>query len=387
MRIALLCMSAEPGWDGVGDYVRQFARALSARGHSCQVVALADRFVHQPCEMVDPNGGIDLVRIPAAHWHRADIGLAVDRLAAFAPEWVSLQMVCYGFEERGLLWRSAARFARLRASPKRHMMFHELWIGAGQSSPPKDRAVGWLQRKLLVRATQVWSPSVVHTSNALYREMLRRVDVVAEELAVPSNIPVCPVDLASARGTIVRRLETQTRTGCGTEPLLAGLFGTLHPGWNDIGWVDRLSGLCGRLGRRLVIVQLGRIGATGRRLLDACRRDTAVHVDFLELGQLPAEEISAVLQGLDFGVSTTPWPLIGKSGTASAMLEHGLPVLVTREGDGLRHGPTPAPSFHPQLFRFREFCAALESGVLVRAKPQPRLDIYQSFIDALERAS
>jgi hypothetical protein len=385
MNIALLCISVEPGRDGVGDYTRQLARALVAHGHRCQVVALADRFVDRPMAIAEGVDGFEIVRIPVSHWRRTDIGLAVGHLKQFKPDWVSLQMVCYGFEERGLLWRSAGRFAGLRAAFRRHIMFHELWIGESRNSPARERVVGCLQRRLLLRATRAWAPSVIHTSNPVYREMLRRADIDAEELALPGNIPVRRTDFATARSSILARLRSLP--GRSAEPLLAGVFGSIHPEWNDAGWMLQLATLCAQLNRRLVITQFGRPGASGAKVLAELRSRTIGKVEFLELGELPPDEISVVLQSLDFGVATTPWPLIGKSGTVAAMLEHGLSVLVTREGDALRSGPIPAPASHPQLFRLREFCGALEAGTLPRVKPEPRLDVYERFIGALERAS
>jgi len=385
MRVALLCMSIEPGHDGVGDYVHRFARVLSARGHACQILALADRFADHPSVTLDTHGGYEIVRIPAEQWRQADIGLAIERLQAFTPDWVSLQMVCYGFEKHGLLWRSARQFASLRGASKRHMMFHELWIGAGATSPPRDRILGWLQRKLLLRATRMWSPRIVHTSNTFYREMLRGADITAEELAVPGNIPVRALDSAGARQMILQRLGSLPRQPL--EPLLAGLFGSLHPEWSDGAWLDRVAALCARLGRRLVIVQLGRLGPAGTRALASLRRRASDRADFLEFGERDAAEISAIFQGLDFGVATTPWPLIGKSGTAAAMLEHGLPVLVPSDGERLRDSPMPPATDHPQLFRLHEFCRMLERNALARFDLEPRPDIFATFIGALERAS
>jgi hypothetical protein len=56
------------------------------------------------------------------------------------------------------------------------------------------------------------------------------------------------------------------------------------------------------------------------------------------LGRKSEEDISALLQTVDFGVSRVPANLIGKSGTAIAMLEHGLPIWI------------PAESFETEVF-------------------------------------
>jgi hypothetical protein len=51
----------------------------------------------------------------------------------------------------------------------------------------------------------------------------------------------------------------------------------------------------------------------------------------LRLGEQPAVRISELLNTADFGIATSTLPLIGKSGTAAAMFDHGLPVIVNRE--------------------------------------------------------
>ena len=48
--------------------------------------------------------------------------------------------------------------------------------------------------------------------------------------------------------------------------------------------------------------------------------------------------MSQCLHGLDFGLTSTPWDLVGKSGAIAAMVEHGIPVFVSVEG-GTRNAP------------------------------------------------
>ena len=378
-------MSIEPGRDGVGDYVRQIAQVLTSQGHSCQIVALADRFADQPGDATDPEYGFQIVRLPHADWQRGDIEFAVERVARFRPDWASLQMVCYGFEHRGMLWRSARRFARLRLAPRRHLMFHELWIGAWRNSSAKERAIGWVQRHLLLRALRIWSPQIVHTSNACYREMLRRVNVSVEELAIPSSIPVRELGAARARESLERRLNRSP--GSAASPLLGGVFGNLPPELAAGDWWECLLGTCAGVGRELVIVQLGRAGPGGPGLISALRQRSAGRVQFLELGELPPAEVSAVFQGLDFGISSAPRPLIGKSSSTAAMLGHGLPVLVPRESEGLRGGAEPTPLADPQLLRIGDFCKALQSDTLQHAGTKRQFDVYERFVRALEYAS
>src|SRR5262245_1939760 len=101
MRITFLCGSFAPGRDGVGDYVGQFARNLSSLGHTCQVIALADR--HAAAGSVTVVDAFEVVRVPVERWHAGDIATAAAAMRRFAPDWTSLQMVSYGYEPHGLL--------------------------------------------------------------------------------------------------------------------------------------------------------------------------------------------------------------------------------------------------------------------------------------------
>lgn len=385
-KIAFLCSTLQAGKDGVGDYVLQFARNLTAQGHECLAIALADRFVHHHVLTTrDTERGFDIVRVSARNWEVGNTRAAEAALSSFAPDWVSLQMVCYGYENRGLLLRSAEAFARLRRFGRGHLMFHELWIGESTEYGVRQRAVGWLQKRLLLRATKAWSPDVVHTSNPLYRELLRRNGVHADELPLPGNIPICSVDSAEARSWLLEKIGS----GSGhSESLLAGGFGSIHPEWgSDCEWLDRLEALSRSTDRRLVMIHLGKPGAAGGEIWKALALRFRDRVEFHALGELSPAEISRALLALDLGVATSPWPLIGKSGSVAAMLEHGIPVLVTRTDFALRHGTTPEPAAHPLLYRLDDgFAARMQRGEIGRATPRPARDIYQRFMSSLQSA-
>jgi hypothetical protein len=53
----------------------------------------------------------------------------------------------------------------------------------------------------------------------------------------------------------------------------------------------------------------------------------------------------------DLGIVPHPWALIGKSGVAASMLEHGLPVLVPRDDWHLLKGEPEASSGDALLLR------------------------------------
>ena len=70
--------------------------------------------------------------------------------------------------------------------------------------------------------------------------------------------------------------------------------------------------------------------------------------------------------GIDFGIATTPWELIGKSGATAAMLDHGLPVIVSRDDVHIPVDVEPEPQ--PLLCKMD---AQLPSWLLNVAQRQP----------------
>ncbi len=104
------------------------------------------------------------------------------------------------------------------------------------------------------------------------------------------------------------------------------MFGTLHPVWPPEPLLGLLLG-----GRKdIELCHVGQIGAGGE-MWEQMVKDYRGKIVFRRLGELPALEIADVLRNADFGIATTPWEIIGKSATATAMLENGLPVIVNRD--------------------------------------------------------
>jgi hypothetical protein len=260
-------------------------------------------------------------------------------------------------------------------------MLHELWIGESLDYGIKGRAVGWIQKKLLLRALRVWAPEVTHTSNPTYRELLLRNGVAAAELPLPGNIRIVPAAAGFAR----RWVEQRAGLGAGApDALLAGVFGAIHQHWADFSWVGRLARACEGAGRRLVVLQIGRKSDVGAEIWRALSAAGDGRVRFVEFGEMKEDAVSLALQGVDLGIATSPWALVGKSGAVAAMLEHGLPVAVTTIEHRLRCGAAPEPAPHSRLYRFDDlFLARVATRSLRRAEPRADGRVYERFIEAL----
>jgi len=165
---------------------------------------------------------------------------------------------------------------------------------------------------------------------------------------------------------------------------VAAIFGSIYEEWARGDWLETLAKRCDSLGRRLVLVQIGRAGAAGEAVWRRLEKRGEGRAEFRSLGELPAREVSIALQGADFGIATSPWPMIDKSSVTATMLEHGLPVVVIRTDSLLRRGSTPAPRGHPLLHRLDDFLQSIATTGLRRAAPAQRDDAYRLFLSALE---
>ncbi len=153
---------------------------------------------------------------------------------------------------------------------------------------------------------------------------------------------------------------------------MGGFFGTLHPEWKPEPFFSILEQAARKARRKVCLISMGRLGP-GEKLWDliACKYGERFH--FIRLGERSARQISHLLQAIDFGIAASPWQLIGKSGTAAAMIDHGLPVIVTRD-DFLPRIQPVVPPVDDSLFHLCD--DRLESKLVVglqKRLPKPRV--------------
>ncbi len=356
MRIAFLTSCLAPGRDGVGDYTAALAEECARLGHETALLALHDPFADS-----GKNSRVLRLRNLATGHARA----ARDFLDAFAPDWVSLQFVCYGFHPRGLNFLLGKKLAAIIGARPVQIMFHELWLGAENGASIKDRLLGGLQRRGVLGVLRALRPRVVQTSNSAYAAVLRALGVPAERLLLFGAIPI---------------LESHPTFPASDEKWRFGMFGTLHPAWSPEPLFSHLR----QTGKRVVISHIGRIGAGGA-LWEKLERDYGDAFEFVRLGEQPPRKIAELFSQLNFGIATTPWEIIGKSATATAMLEHGLPVVVTR--DDVHFAGWRAEGYSPLLIKLdHDLPARLAAARRLpahRALPQ----VAHEFLHRLERAS
>ncbi|MEO6875206.1 MAG: glycosyltransferase [Opitutaceae bacterium] len=380
MKILFFCSSLEPGRDGVGDYTVRLAEECVTRGHRCTLIALNDGHVSRATDMTQEN--VRLIRLPATETWSERLAGAGRHLRDLAPDWVSWQLVAYGFNPRGFLPAQLLQAAPDLRGRRCHVMLHELWLGLERGSGVRARLTGWLQRRGVLRLLHHLHPDCVQTSQATYQAALQQVGFEAGVLDLFGNVPVAEKPPAS-NSPLSRWLPADS----GSPPLVAVTFGTLHPQWQPMDTARWLVATAQRLARRPVLIVIGRAGTHAPGLLEPFRQQG---VTVVVTGELDVTAVSQLLAAADLGIAVHPWALIGKSGAATAMLEHGLPVLVPRDDWRLRRGPElrAAPS-DPLLVRLTGLDdAQADRWLASRRAPEARSGkIAASFLATLERAS
>ncbi len=339
MKLVILCGSLEPGKDGVGDYSRRLASYCRKQGNSVLLGSLNDSWIDSD------NIGTQEIRLAGSQpWSQRSATLQ-KVLTSFQPDFVSLQFVPYAYHGRGFCHEMATQLGAFAKKFHWHIMFHELWLGLNPTDSLKYKLFGWGQRRGVLQLARTLSPVLTHTHATAYAHFLKRENISAIRLPLFSNIDIEP------EPDFTRFCELLERAGSDLTPLnrrqtfVIVFFGSLHPEWTPDLLMKKLAG------KKLLFLTMGRLGQTGMQIWNDFAEGYATRAKFINLGELSASEISTALLFADAGVAASPWNLIEKSGSAAAMVEHGLPVLVTRNDflptEHLELVPTLAKHLHP----------------------------------------
>ena len=384
MRIAFLCNGLEPGRDGVGDYTRRLAVECVRQGHECCIVAFNDcENAHREMQEFD-DVQIDSLRCSNTLPWGERFQQAREFLEAFNPDWVSLQFVPYGFNPKGIPWRVARDLKPVIGGRPLHIMFHELWIGFGEKASLKERLIGAMQRNCIFRALRALKPKVVHTSNATYIGLLKTGGVTAVELPLYGNIPVVDVGKNPAMPPELLAAGVPGESGDRSGWWLVLSFGTLHPQWEPEPVARILSRAATRAGKRICWIASGRMGTTGEAIWEKMQRDYGHEFTFVRTGPQASEQISVLMQIADFGVAFSPWNLMGKSSASASMLDHGLPIIFSRDGDKKASFESTGNSADPLFYRCDDsLVEKLAAGLPKRQPTQRSAQISARFLASL----
>lgn len=372
MRIIFLCGCLEPGRDGVGDYTRRLAGSLIRNGNTVKLISLQDKFITKSViEKQDADGSSVLVfRFPRAVDNYVDNAIATNYIKEFNPDLISFQFVPFSFHPKGLPVRLGKGLRGMLNGFKVHVMLHELWVGHAHRWSEKRFWMGLWQRHIILSLLKTIQPELVNTHAPYYQFLLEKAGVKVQLLPLFANIPIVDNSLRNAD-------EIKADRNFQTAVIFAGLPTIEEMEKLLTVWEESLI----RANKLGVIVLVGRHSGSSASLMQLIA-DRFPKITLSELGALPVDELSAVLQASDFGISPVPLVLMEKSGTISAMKEHGLPVIITRKGRVHRN------------FSIAEavgvvFIENLQAGFFDELKKQPRYDglqrIAETFSDSCKK--
>ncbi len=314
MKILFLCGSLEPGRDGVGDYTRRLACELIRQGHETAVIAMNDQFVKSVVNDASNWEGIKLpiLRLPSVLNLPQRFEIAGRWNEKFNPEWISLQFVPFAFHPKGLtsgLTRHLKTFGKGR---NWHILFHELWLGMHSGASKKESLWGFVQRRMILSMIRTIQPKQIHTQSSLYKLKLEKAGLNVALLPLFSNIPV--------------HKTTRMELGNQNEKNIAFvLFGEIHNTGAPIEeFATEVKEYANRNGFNCSLILLGRSG----KEQDHWKKTwETLGLNVNILGEMPSEQVSIQLQKANYGITTTVYGKVEKSGSVAAMLEHHLPII------------------------------------------------------------
>jgi hypothetical protein len=385
MKITFITGSLEPGRTGVGDYTRLIAKTCKELGHQIQMIGLNDLFLTN--EREDEMDGIHSLRLPEAltweyRWQKTS--RFIDK---FGPDWISLQFVPYAFHPRGFFNQFLNGFAKLARKQKLHIKFHEIWIGEYPGAPLKERIAGWLQKRLILKLLQMTAPKIIHYTNAGSKVRMERAGIMAKYLPIFGNINIAKekkMDWLAQELILAGKpmpAEDIKRF------LWFGFFGSIHPKWPARQILERLRMYVTAQDKRLGLLHMGILEKHRNRWKEIQNKysgDWFIH----SLGPQPEDNVSQYLHSLDFGLTSTPWDLVGKSGTIATMVEHGLPVIINVDG-GTPNAPLVIQEKFMQLILRSDEQLLQNLSKQLKHKPAHlnTVTIAEIFIQSLEQKS
>lgn len=320
MKIAFLCGCLEPGRDGVGDYTRKLAGQLLPLGHSAVLVALNDPSVTEATEQAQPAEAgatpLPTLRLPAAWPLEQRLAHAKTWLDAANPDVLSLQFVLFSFHPKGLPFGLAPLLAKLGQGRTWHLMFHELWVGMATNDTLKHKVWGRVQKELVKSLIAQLKPKLIHTQCSLYFAQLTKAGQQVAKLPLFSNIERAALAPGSS-------YLYQNELGA-ARPTRFIFFGGLHPEAKLVEFIEALKDFYHNDLNAFEFVYAGRNGQELNQHLPVLKEKNVKHQVF---GELSPPQISELLAGAAFGVSTGSPEMLEKNGTVAAMLLHDLPVL------------------------------------------------------------
>ncbi len=341
MTLAIICGTPEPGRDGIGDHSRLLAAALKARGLPTVLVGMSDGIIEAEARQESQEAlgqTIEVLRLSRQRPLAERIPDARRFLDRVGVRHLLFAFVLYDYGHRGIMWQAAPLLPRVAAGRTASILFHETWIGEEDGASLYIRSVGRMQRFMVKRFVRTLDPVRIYTTNATYRAMLGQIGIDAQIVPHFGNVPPGTQNAASWLPAALASAGVDIGPSGLDGLYLVGLFGSLYPGLDVPRLLPMLDTVARNAGRRLCIVAIGHMGARLPQW-QAWRHAHGARYGLIDLGEQPPDMISQFLNSLDLAIAATSLAQIGKSGTAAAFLEHGVPTLVPVETTHYRFFP------------------------------------------------
>jgi hypothetical protein len=243
------------------------------------------------------------------------------------------------------------KFARAIRKKNAQVNFHEIWIGAYPKASWKEKVIGSLQKREILKFLKIARPRVIHASNPAALHRLKQEGIKAEFLYLFGNIPFHSADNQPDE----------------MPSLQVAFFGTPYEQFPYELLGKRLKEISLALAKEVDLRIIGR-QREGAGLSKLKEMADINNFKTTVTGELRADEISHEFQICALGISTTPYDIMGKSGATAAMLEHGLPILAYDDGDTPVGNLFVSEPFHEQIFLLTE---ENKSGHLIKFMQKP----------------
>ena len=326
------CLVSHTLQNGIGpaDANRLLAGELAVRNYRVSLCGINDANIPQihTERMVLSGREVNAQHIPQTLGWEKQCAEFRRFLDAESPDVLAIRFIPYSLDPKGIVWKAARFLPEVLRGRKVIWLVDEIWLGDGDSTI-KHRLVGLLQRQAILRLLRQPYSHRVFTNNNFNTAMLRHRGVRAATLRLFGNIPVATHDGGEwlfrefEKASVPITRETRERW------LIFGIFGVFHSDWNPDAFFSEMEIQARQHGKEICIAGIGSLRSYDHHWKQVAAK-WGDRFRLLHLGCRDESEVSQFLQSVDFGLTTNPCHLMGKSGTCMAMLDHGLPIVVPR---------------------------------------------------------
>lgn len=318
MNIIFICGCLEPGRDGVGDYIRRFACEIIKLGHKVRAVSIFEKQLQEELRQFQLSDGLNVLRIPSKFSKNQAILVSKSFIKDFNPDLISLQFVPYSFHAKGIPWGIDSFIAALTKPYPLHIMFHEIWLNSVESFG--QFFIRYFQKQIIKNLNRSLNPKLINVSIPYNKKRLEEVNIHSEVLGLFGNISFNIEENFNSK-TILNEIDS----------IKILYFGGAPRGEFTDQVVEGLLRFCENVTSEIVISIVSENSKNKHNFIGKLKSE--IHFDnvkILDLGFLEEKQLSDLLSESSFGIVRSEPLLLGKSGSAIAMLEHGLPIWMPK---------------------------------------------------------